>query len=119
MIKFLPFYLLSVILTGASDIHSGINKIKYRFRAQKTGTLVNNKEYEYNNPSRVNRILISFVFFVLFPEIITEIDNWKYRMNKPFKLLLIKNVMKHVDIHDIYKCTHRSEKKKYQIYFFL
>ena len=39
-------------------------------------------------------------------------------MNKPFKLLLIKNVMKHVDIHDIYKCTHRSEKKNIKSIFF-
>ncbi|XP_065929746.1 uncharacterized protein [Magallana gigas] len=42
----------SVHILGASDPHSGVKRIKYRFRAQSTKTVVGDKEYEYLNPSR-------------------------------------------------------------------
>uniref|UniRef100_A0A8W8M842 EGF-like domain-containing protein n=1 Tax=Magallana gigas TaxID=29159 RepID=A0A8W8M842_MAGGI len=40
----------SVHILGASDPHSGVKRIKYRFKAQSTKTVVG--EYEYLNPSR-------------------------------------------------------------------
>ena len=40
---------------GASDPHSGVKKIKYRFKALSTGKVINNRDYEYHNPSRVRR----------------------------------------------------------------
>nr|XP_022304679.1 uncharacterized protein LOC111111817 [Crassostrea virginica] len=42
----------SVRIMGASDPHSGVKKIKYRFKALSTGKVINNKEYEYYNPPR-------------------------------------------------------------------
>ena len=47
------FFSFSVHILGASDPHSGVKRIKYRFRAQSTRTVVGDKEYEYLNPSRV------------------------------------------------------------------
>lgn len=38
---------------GASDSDSGVKRIKYRFRALRTGKVISNKEYEYSNPPRV------------------------------------------------------------------
>ncbi|XP_022305312.1 uncharacterized protein LOC111112206 isoform X3 [Crassostrea virginica] len=42
----------SVRIMGASDPHSGVKRIKYRFRALRTGKVISNKEYEYSNPPR-------------------------------------------------------------------
>ncbi|XP_022304673.1 uncharacterized protein LOC111111813 [Crassostrea virginica] len=42
----------SVRIMGASDPHSGVKKIKYRFKALSTGKVINNRDYEYHNPSR-------------------------------------------------------------------
>nr|XP_034310672.1 uncharacterized protein LOC105333550 [Crassostrea gigas] len=42
----------SVRILGASDPHSGVKRIKYRFRAQSTGKVINDREYEYLNPTR-------------------------------------------------------------------
>ncbi|XP_056008078.1 uncharacterized protein LOC125667473 isoform X3 [Ostrea edulis] len=39
-------------ILGATDPHSGVKKIKYRFIARSTGELINNGEYEYENPQR-------------------------------------------------------------------
>uniref|UniRef100_A0A8W8MD80 Receptor protein-tyrosine kinase n=1 Tax=Magallana gigas TaxID=29159 RepID=A0A8W8MD80_MAGGI len=42
----------SVHILGASDPNSGVKRIKYRFKAQSTGRVINNREYEYLNPTR-------------------------------------------------------------------
>nr|XP_034310671.1 uncharacterized protein LOC117684082 [Crassostrea gigas] len=42
----------SIHILGASDPHSGVKRIKYRFRAQSTGKVINDREYEYLNPKR-------------------------------------------------------------------
>lgn len=46
----------SVHILGASDPNSGVKRIKYRFKAQSTGRVINNREYEYLNPTRVSEI---------------------------------------------------------------
>ncbi|XP_062613909.1 uncharacterized protein LOC134275662 [Saccostrea cucullata] len=45
-------YRSRIHVIGATDPHSGVKTIKYRFIAKSTGKIINNKEYEYENPKR-------------------------------------------------------------------
>ncbi|XP_062608961.1 uncharacterized protein LOC134270731 [Saccostrea cucullata] len=45
-------YRSRIHVVGATDPHSGVKTIKYRFIAKSTGKIINNKEYEYENPKR-------------------------------------------------------------------
>ncbi|XP_062613910.1 uncharacterized protein LOC134275663, partial [Saccostrea cucullata] len=45
-------YRSRIHVIGATDPHSGVKSIKYRFIEKSTGKIINNKEYEYENPKR-------------------------------------------------------------------
>lgn len=47
-------FFFSVRILGASDSHSGVKRIKYRFKAHSTGKIISDREYEYLNPIRVS-----------------------------------------------------------------
>ena len=51
----------SVRLMGASDPHSGVKRIKYRFKALSTGKVINNRDFPYYNPPRVSTLTIRHI----------------------------------------------------------
>lgn len=77
-------FLFSIHILGASDPHSGVKRIKYRFRAQSTGKVINDREYEYLNPKRVSndclfvyeQLLQCTVIWILHENQVNFLKNW-------------------------------------------